>query len=340
SSKTQAILLLTTHFTGKGSGAETHKPLTSREWGRFAEWLHQQNRQPEDLLNRGLDSLLTGWQDKSITIERLQGLLNRGSALALSLEKWTRGGLWVITRAEADYPRRLKQRLRSDSPAVLFGCGNRALLNAGGLAVVGSRKVDEQALDYSRDVGLQAAGANTNIVSGAAKGVDETAMLSVLDAGGCAVGVMADSLLRASSSAKYRQFLLDDRLALVTPFNPESGFNAGNAMQRNKYIYCLADAALAVHSGQKGGTWTGVQENLRQRWVPMWVRETTSPEAGNSLLIKAGAMPAPASKNDIDVPKLLAAELSAPPASLELPGLSVAENAVTRDVAYFNKSNK
>lgn len=326
SPKAQAILLLTTHFTGKGASAESHKPLSSREWGRFAEWLHLQAMQPEDLLSGSLDSLLAAWQDKTITIERLQALLNRGSALALALEKWTRGGLWVMTRADADYPRRLKQRLRSDSPAVLFGCGDRALLNTGGLAVVGSRKVDEEALDYSRDVGSHAASAMVAIVSGGAKGVDETAMVAVLDAGGCAVGVMADSLLRASSSAKYRQFLLDGRLALVSPFNPEAGFNAGNAMHRNKYIYCLADAALAVHSGHKGGTWTGVQENLRQRWVPMWVRETGSAEAGNSLLIKAGAMKAPASKNDLNISTLLAAELSAPPASLELPGLSVADN--------------
>lgn len=38
-------------------------------------------------------------------------------------------------------------------------------------------------------------------------------------------------------------------LVLMSPFNPEAGFDVGNAMARNKYVYCLADAAVVVHSG-------------------------------------------------------------------------------------------
>jgi predicted Rossmann fold nucleotide-binding protein DprA/Smf involved in DNA uptake len=40
--------------------------------------------------------------------------------------------------------RRLKTRLREDAPAVLYGCGDINLLETGGLAVVGSRYVDEK----------------------------------------------------------------------------------------------------------------------------------------------------------------------------------------------------
>ena len=35
---------------------------------------------------------------------------------------------------------------------------------------------------------------------------------------------------------------------LVSPFYPEAGFNAGNAMGRNRYIYTLADQALVIDS--------------------------------------------------------------------------------------------
>ncbi len=44
-------------------------------------------------------------------------------------------------------------------------------------------------------------------------------------------------------------------------------------MQRNKYIYSLADAAMVVHSGDSGGTWTGAKENLKKQWVPLWVKQ-------------------------------------------------------------------
>jgi len=299
SANTQAILLLTARF-GKGeSGA--NKPLTPKEYGRFAEWLRLQSLTPERLLSGNLNGLLGGWHDKSVSVERINALLNRGSALALSLEKWLRAGLWVMTRSDVDYPKRLKQRLRGDSPAVLFGCGNRALLNAGGLAVVGSRKVRQADLAYSCRIGEMAARAGISIVSGGAKGVDETAMLGALAAEGTAVGVLADNLLRACSSTKYRRSLMDNNLVLVSPFNPEAGFNVGNAMQRNKYIYCLADAALAVHSGKKGGTWSGAHEDLKKAWVPLWVKRTDDPEAGNGELITAGALEAPDSINEVDI---------------------------------------
>lgn len=262
SANTQTILLLTAHF--KKAEPSAAKPLTPKEWGRFAEWLRQRSLTPEHLLHGNLNDLLDGWHDKTVSVERVNALLDRGSALAISMEKWLRSGLWVMTRSDPDYPRRLKQRLRGDSPAILFGCGNRALLNGGGLAVVGSRKVRDADLAYSSKLGALASEAGVSIVSGGARGVDETAMLGALGVEGSAVGVLADSLLRACTAAKYRKYLLDNNLALVSPFNPEAGFNAGNAMQRNKYIYCLADTALAVHSGKKGGTWSGAQEDLKK----------------------------------------------------------------------------
>lgn len=61
-------------------------------------------------------------------------------------------------------------------------------------------------------------------------------------------------------------------------------------MGRNKYIYCLSIAAIVVHSGLKGGTWTGANENLKKKWVPLYVKENNDKESGNILLIKNGGI--------------------------------------------------
>ncbi len=306
SPNTQAILLLTSHFS-KAKGGSV-KPLTPKEWGRFALWLKEKSLTPEQLMTGRLDELLNGWSDKTITLDRAEGLMERGSALALAMEKWLRAGLWVMTRSDPDYPVRFKQRLRTDSPAILFGCGNRALLNGGGLAVIGSRNVNDKDLAYSRDLGALAAGKGYSIVSGGARGVDEASMLSALEAEGTVIGVLADSLLRASSSAKYRKYLMANNLVLVSAFYPEAGFNAGNAMQRNKYIYCLSDAAIAVQSGMKGGTWSGAMENLKKQWVPLWVKRTTDKSAGNSAIVKAGASWVSENIGEVDFTALFSAK--------------------------------
>jgi predicted Rossmann fold nucleotide-binding protein DprA/Smf involved in DNA uptake len=308
SPNTQAILLLTAHFS-KAKGGSV-KPLTPKEWGRFALWLKEKSLTPEQLMTGHLDELLNGWSDKTITLDRAEGLMERGSALALAMEKWLRAGLWVLTRSDSDYPMRFKQHLRTDSPAILFGCGNRALLNGGGLAVIGSRNVNDKDLAYSRDLGALAAGEGYSIVSGGARGVDEASMLGALEAEGTVIGVLADSLLRACSSAKYRKYLMANNLVLISTFYPEAGFNAGNAMQRNKYIYCLSDAAMVVQSGMKGGTWSGAMENLKKLWVPLWVKRTSDKLAGNSAIVKAGAAWVPDNIGEIDCTVLFSTKTS------------------------------
>jgi predicted Rossmann fold nucleotide-binding protein DprA/Smf involved in DNA uptake len=303
--KTQAILLLTAYFS-RSTSSEA-KPLTNKEWGRFAFWLKNQEMVPEDLLTGDLSQKLEGWTDSKITSDRIQTLLNRGSALAMAMEKWTRSGLWVLTRSDSDYPKRLKARLGNDAPPVFFGCGNRNLLNQGGIAVIGSRKTSDADLQFSRDLGAKSANDGRSVVSGGAKGVDEAAMLGALESEGAAIGVLANDLLRAATSAKYRKYLMANNLVLLSPFYPEAGFNAGNAMQRNKYIYCLSDAAIAVHSGTSGGTWNGVLENIKHNWVPMWVKSTDDPEAGNAALVQKGAKWLPENLSEIGLSHLLKA---------------------------------
>ncbi|MFQ5625759.1 MAG: DNA-processing protein DprA [Methyloligellaceae bacterium] len=303
SPNTQAVLLLTAHFSNVRE--EAVKPLTPKEWGRLALWLKEKSLTPEQLMSGRLGELLNGWLDKAITLDRVEGLMARGSGLALAMEKWLRAGLWVMTRSDPDYPARFKQRLRTDAPAILYGCGNRALLNSGGLAVIGSRNATEKDLAYSRELGAAAAGNGYSIVSGGARGVDESSMLGSLKAEGTVIGVLADSLLRSCSSVKYRKYLMADNLVLVSSFYPDAGFNAGNAMQRNKYIYCLCDAAVVVHSGNKGGTWSGAMENLKKKWVTLWVKRTSDEMAGNSAIVKAGGAWVSENITDLDFKELL-----------------------------------
>ena len=286
SSTAQATLLLTSYFS-KASD-EAAKPLTNTEWGRFALWLKERSLTPADLLVSHPAPLINDWHDKKVTTERVLQLLGRGHSLALAVEKWQRAGLWVVTRSDTDYPKRLKARLKTDSPPVLFGCGDKSLLNAGGLAVIGSRNANHQDLAFTEKTGAQAASENIAIVSGGARGVDETAMLGAINSGGIVIGVIADSLLKAATSSKWRNGLMHGQAVLVSPFYPEAGFSAGNAMARNKYIYCLADNALVIHSGKKGGTLSGAEENLKKGWVPLWVKPTDDKTAANADLVAKG----------------------------------------------------
>ncbi|VAW49039.1 Putative DNA processing chain A, partial [hydrothermal vent metagenome] len=161
----------------------------------------------------------------------------------------------------------------------------------GGLSIVGSRNIDSLDQDFTQKVARQASLEGLNVVSGGARGVDEVSMLSALEAEGGAIGVLADSLYKAALSAKWRKYIKQQQLVLISAYYPEAGFNAGNAMGRNKYIYALSDFALIVRSDKgKGGTWAGAVENLKKSWVPSFVNSDNSVD-GNLALIDMGAEP-------------------------------------------------
>lgn len=128
-------------------------------------------------------------------------------------------------------------------------------------------------------------------------------MNGALQAGGTVAGVMCDSLERAAVASDNRESLMEKRLVLVSPYDPAAGFNVGHAMQRNKFIYALSDAALVVSADfQKGGTWEGAVEQLeRLHFVPVFVRNGDNGGKGNRALIQRGgrAWPEPHTGGDL-----------------------------------------
>ena len=177
-----------------------------------------------------------------------------------------------MTRADTGYPRRLKQRLKHAAPAILFGAGEQALLGQPGLAVVGSRNVDDQGKTYADYIGNACAREGLVLYSGGARGVDAISTNAALEARGTAVGVLAHSLEKAIRAADARPKLVSGDLALVTPYSPNAGFSVGAAMGRNKLVYALADYALVIASDVgKGGTWAGAMEALKAKWSPVFV---------------------------------------------------------------------
>jgi predicted Rossmann fold nucleotide-binding protein DprA/Smf involved in DNA uptake len=292
-SNTQAILLLTAPLI---AGREETSPglLSLGEYNRLARILREKQKQPSDLVGPDAEETISAC---AVTFgrDRLETLLGRGFLLSQAVERWNARAIWVVSRADAAYPRRLKARLKEDAPPVLYGCGDTTLLDNGGLAVVGSRHVDDELISYTENVGRLAAKAHRTVISGGAKGIDRAAMNGALQAGGAVIGVMSDSLERGALASDNREALMDSKLVLISPYDPAAGFNVGHAMQRNKTIYALADAALIVSSDfEKGGTWAGAIEQLEKlHFVPIFVRNGNNVGKGNSALLQQGAIPWP-----------------------------------------------
>ena len=290
SENTKAILLLTAPLLLGAKSSTQYNLLKPKEYGQLASYLVRIKKQPADLLTDQAEGILDNYSvlDKSRIIQ----LLSRGFLLSQAIENWQSRGIWVISRADEAYPSRLKSRLKEKSPAILYGCGDVNLLNYGGLAVVGSRNIDNELITYTQKIVRLSAEAQKMIISGGAKGVDSVAMYGTLEANGWACGVLADGLEKAVLNPDNRLYLQNSKLVLISAFDPQARFYIANAMQRNKYIYALADAALVVNSDlNKGGTWAGAIEQLdKDPQIPIYIRSTGSQSDGLNALKNKGAI--------------------------------------------------
>jgi predicted Rossmann fold nucleotide-binding protein DprA/Smf involved in DNA uptake len=270
-------------------------PFTLAEWNKIEKQIQQSAwKNPAELQGRTADHIAKTLSISMGDADRIARLLERSSRLALELENIFSRGMWVVTRMDELYPTKLRDTLKHQAPTVLFGAGEIQLLGRGGVAVIGSRNIDEAGTLFAREAGRKIAESGLPVISGGARGTDRLAMQGALQSEGFAIGALADSLEATIRKADVRDFVINGRLALLTPYSPAAGFSVGAAMGRNKVIYGLADFAIVVSSDyQTGGTWAGASEALKTNWCPVFVRESADAPKGNRELVKLGAVGLP-----------------------------------------------
>lgn len=332
SDRTSAILLLTSYFSKDLSNPA--RPLSISEWNTFANWLVLKKMNPEDLF-LGEDKFLDGWNHNVITKSRLTTLLDRKASLAISLDKWTKAGIWILNRSEDQYPKKISEKLKIASPPIIFGVGDQNLLNHEYIGIVGSRDVDELDKINTYNIAKSTVNQRFGIVSGGAKGIDEFAMFAALESGGECVAILSDSLLKRSTSPQLRPHIVSKKLVLISPYNPEVGFNVGNAMGRNKLIYTLSNLSIVVKSDVKGGTWSGAKENLFNSWVPVFVyKPIVFSNTGNHAIQKLGGNWLPTPDNFVIALMLQEKSYNAQEKNL----FSIQEDLINLSPSHVNKN--
>lgn len=301
-----ASLLLTNHLVDAGAA-----PLSAKRFWALLE----STPDPAEVLGASVEEIRRRTGLPGDEASRIEQLLAAGTGLAFELERMERQGLVALTPFDEGYPTRLRDRLGDQAPPVLYTVGERTLLVEKGLGIVGSRSVSDEGAEVARLAAAAAVQEGIPVISGGARGVDQVSMTAAYEAGGRAVGYLADSLERRLREPNTRKAIAEGSTCLATPYKPSAGFSIASAMGRNKLVYASARVTLIVASDlERGGTWEGAVEALRSGFGPVAVWSGAGAGPGNERLVDMGAYPVD------DVSRLLSdpAEQSVPSRSDQL----------------------
>ena len=187
--------------------------------------------------------------------QRVLRLLDRQEQLDWYLEKAKLAGCIPVTRISEHYPERLRKALNMEAPACLWMQGDMSLLQMPSVSLVGSRELREENRTFARQLGAQAAKQGYVLVSGNARGADRQAQESCLENGGYVISVVADPL-REHPCRAHVLYVAEDGFDMA--------FSAYRALSRNRIIHAWSPKTFVAQcSLEKGGTWSGVKNNLR-----------------------------------------------------------------------------
>lgn len=152
-----------------------------------------------------------------------------------------------------EYPLLLGQI--SDPPVCLWTRGDRVILSATIVAVIGARQASPEGLTAAREIAFDLARAGVIVASGLARGIDSAAHRGALDGGGKTIAVLGTGIDRAYPAENE---LLQEDIAsnglLVTEFPPGSPPEDWHFPRRNRIISGLARAVVVVEARDKSGS--------------------------------------------------------------------------------------
>ncbi|MBQ3448584.1 MAG: DNA-processing protein DprA [Synergistaceae bacterium] len=282
----QTIIIFCSHLCV----TEGIEPLSISEWSKVAEALMNHKLEPKDILNfteYEIDSLFAGI--KNITSERLMRLMDRSAGLFAEVSRYKSEGINIYTRADKEYPVKLKIKLKQKCPPLFYCAGDISISELRVIGYAGSRNIDSDDEEFTRETVRKTCKYRYGVVSGGARGVDAIAAQKAFDEHMPVIEYIAGGLTDMLRKKDIRDNVIRGNRLILSEVIPDAGFSVGNAMSRNKYIYAHSEAAVIIKSDLgNGGTWTGAIENIKHGWTKLFCRDKDYP--GNRELIRMGAI--------------------------------------------------
>lgn len=146
-------------------------------------------------------------------------------------------------------------RDQDDADLDIYYAGDLSLLKRKCVSVIGARDVSADGAARARRVAKELVQAGIVVTSGLAKGVDISAHLGAIDAGGSTIAVIGTPLNKAYpiDHAETQMKIYRDHL-LISQFRPGQRTFPSDFPKRNRLMAALTDASVIIEASDTSGT--------------------------------------------------------------------------------------
>ena len=239
-------------------------------------------------------------RDKLAEVARLEpsvadGVLQAKARLGWAertLRELTRRGGRVIRGLDPGYPPPLRD-LRNPPP-LLYAFGQWRGEDARAVGIVGATRASARARDIAWGLAMRLARAGVTVVSGYARGIDNSAHLGALDTGGRTTICLPCGIRRLEARPDWPPFgRVFEQGCALSEQPPDHEWSAEAALNRNRLIAALSRALIVVETRPKGGamnTFDHAVELGRPAFAVAFARPAEGGR-GNAICLARGAEP-------------------------------------------------
>ena len=303
SENSQVIILLTARFASPAHSQ--FPPLDLCEWNGLKQWLQSQDLEPRHLLADGGENLLMDYRNSNLGPARIRALLERSGAMAVSMERWNRAGLWVCTEYDEAYPARIKQLLKNEAPPLLFGSGPSSLLGRNGVGIVCDTRAISDEAGFAEDLARKCAGQDILLASSMINGECGRAIGAALENEGMVLVITSGKLMSISLNPRFRKHIASGNLVVVSPSDPEAAPDKDSVRIANRLIHCMTGSVIILSNLSANGTlYENAMQNLAKGWSTLWIRPESSKHSVSRELLVKGAHILPGEIENLDLDEL------------------------------------
>jgi DNA processing protein len=243
---------------------------------------------PQAVLEASLRELIAAGAYAEVA--RAVSTFDQWRVVEMELQKLTKTGARLVTRADADYPENLTHL--HDPPPFLYVRGSLVPEDRLALAIVGSRFASAYGRGVARDLARELTKKGITVVSGLARGIDAEAHRATIEAKGRTLAVLGSGL-DVIYPHEHRSLATEvsGHGALLSEFPLGSKPDAVHFPYRNRVISGLTLGTIVVEAAENSGSLItarfALEQNREVFAVPGPITSVKS--RGPHKLIKDGA---------------------------------------------------